>query len=75
MDISELKLVGLAEVATLFGVTKQVVANWRKRKPTFPEPLAELRSGPVWLTSVIMAWARTEGVIRRTKGGSAARRA
>src|SRR5260221_7773492 len=43
-----MELLGLAEIAALFGVTKQVVVNWRARKPYFPAPIAELRSGPAW---------------------------
>jgi chromosome partitioning protein len=51
-------LVGLAELAELFGVTKQVVTNWRSRKSGFPEPIADLKSGPVWSLDAMRAWAK-----------------
>src|SRR4051794_714266 len=57
-----MKLVGLAEMAEMFGVTRQVVANWKARKPTFPEPVAELKSGPVWEQSSVVAWAKSEKI-------------
>lgn len=41
-------VMGLAEVAELFGVRPNVVANWRKRRPDFPRPRFTLRMGPVW---------------------------
>ena len=43
-----MELVGLAEIAAIFGTTKQVVSNWRTRKPGFPPATAELKAGPVW---------------------------
>src|SRR5437763_16110846 len=55
-------LLGLAEIATLFGVTKQVVGNWRARRIDFPDPIAKLRSGPVWQKADIVAWAEAEGI-------------
>jgi chromosome partitioning protein len=57
-----MRLLGLAEIAEIFGVTRQVVANWKARKPTFPKPVAELKSGPVWHYEAIVAWAKTEKV-------------
>jgi chromosome partitioning protein len=57
-----MSLVGLAEIADLLGVTKQVVANWRSRKPDFPAPVVNLKSGPVWQVDTIAAWARNEGI-------------
>jgi chromosome partitioning protein len=57
-----MELLGLAEIAVLLGVTKQVVANWKARKPNFPKPMAELRSGPVWQKSEIVAWAEAEDI-------------
>lgn len=57
-----MNLLGLAEMADLFGVTKQVMTNWRSRKAGFPEPIAELKSGPVWSAEAITAWAGSEGL-------------
>ncbi|WP_315766724.1 MULTISPECIES: ParA family protein [unclassified Bradyrhizobium] len=55
-------LLGLAEIAALLGTTKQVVSNWRTRKPGFPHPVVELKSGPVWQREDIVRWAKREGV-------------
>jgi chromosome partitioning protein len=51
------ELLGLAEVAALLGVSKQAVANWRTRREDFPEPTAELKSGPIWNKDKIVEWA------------------
>ena len=42
------ELVGVYEIAEMAGVSRTVVSNWRVRDPRFPEPEAELRSGPVY---------------------------
>jgi chromosome partitioning protein len=57
-----MNLLGLAEIAELFDVTKQVVANWRTRKPNFPPPVVNLKAGPVWSREAIVAWATEEGL-------------
>lgn len=57
-----MKLVGLAEMADLLGITKQVLTNWRSRKTDFPKPMAELKSGPVWDLGQIREWAEAEGL-------------
>lgn len=57
-----MELLGLAEVADLLGVTKQNVANWRARRDDFPQPIATLKSGPVWSTQAISEWAEREGI-------------
>lgn len=44
----EQELLGIAEVAEIAGVTRQVVTNWRSRDAAFPDPIAELSSGPVF---------------------------
>jgi len=49
-------LLGLHEIATLADVGTPAVANWRKRFADFPAPVAELRSGPVFLDSQVKAW-------------------
>ena len=51
------ELLGLSEVASLIGVSKQVVVNWRVRYHDFPQPIAELKSGPVWSRDSVVAWA------------------
>ena len=57
LESADMKVVGLSEVAELFGVTKQVAANWKNRRDDFPKPIAELKSGPVWSHDDIAAWA------------------
>ncbi|MFL5737322.1 MAG: helix-turn-helix transcriptional regulator [Actinomycetota bacterium] len=44
--------VGVAEIAQILGVSKQRVYELRE-KPTFPQPVARLRSGPVWQRSML----------------------
>ena len=55
-------LVGASEVAEMLGVSKQTLINWRNRDSTFPEPVADLKSGPVWQRDEIVAWAKAAGV-------------
>lgn len=56
------EILGLQEVGDLAGVTSSAVANWRRRFPDFPPPLAELKSGPVFSGPSIRAWlARRAG--------------
>jgi hypothetical protein len=52
----ETNLIGVFEIAEMAGVTASAVANWRKRSPDFPAPLAELKSGPVFAESHIKKW-------------------
>src|SRR3984893_17610410 len=49
-------LIGVFEVAELANVSPSAVANWRKRFPDFPVPLAELKSGPVFSESQVKLW-------------------
>jgi hypothetical protein len=54
--------IGLYEIAALAEVTPSAVANWRKRFPDFPGPIADLKSGPVFQGGVIKAWlAKRQG--------------
>lgn len=50
-------LVGVAEIADLFGVSRQAASNWRERHADFPTPAASLKSGPVWELPDILTWA------------------
>jgi hypothetical protein len=58
------ELIGVAEVAQLFGVSRQRVSELRHRRG-FPTPVAELRAGPVWarpsLTVFLSTWERRPG--------------
>ena len=54
-------LIGVFEIAELANVSPSAVANWRKRFPDFPDPLAELKSGPVFSENQVKLWlARRE---------------
>lgn len=55
-------LLGLSEVADLFGTSRQTVSNWRQRRQGFPRPVADLRSGPIWRREALADWAKTNGV-------------
>lgn len=57
----ELRLVGIAEIAELAGLSRQAVANQRQRDSRFPAPVAELRSGPVFLEDQIRAYLLERG--------------
>ena len=56
--------VGVAEIAKLLGVSRQRVAELRKRTD-FPAPIAELAAGPVWtrtsLNHFVEGWPRKPG--------------
>jgi predicted DNA-binding transcriptional regulator AlpA len=49
------ELLGLAELAELYGVTKATASNWSRRH-TFPQPFQQLKMGPVWRKSDVIAW-------------------
>jgi chromosome partitioning protein len=55
-------LLGINEIAELAGVSRQAVANWRSRFPDFPQPIADLRAGPVFRGRQIRAWLRRRKV-------------
>jgi prophage regulatory protein len=53
--LSELRLVGLAEIAELLGVSKRTASRYVARAD-FPPPVAELAMGPIWLTEDVEKW-------------------
>ena len=56
------ELVGVNEIAEMAKVSRQAVANWRVRAVDFPEPIAELKSGPVFRRSQVRSWLRRRKV-------------
>jgi hypothetical protein len=52
-------VMGVAEVAKLFGVTPQRVYQLDQNHPDFPEPLARLKSGPVFCAVDVYEFLRT----------------
>jgi predicted DNA-binding transcriptional regulator AlpA len=56
-------LVGIAEIADMFGVARNTAWRW-SRRARFPEPLARLASGPVWRREEIEAWGAEQLPLR-----------
>lgn len=53
-------LVGIAEIAEMARVGPGAVANWRTRRRGFPEPVAELRAGPVFSRVAVRRWLKRQ---------------
>lgn len=54
------KWVGSAEIAEMFGISRQRVYQLTSR-PDFPEPMVRLKAGAVWVTAEVIAWAEARG--------------
>jgi predicted DNA-binding transcriptional regulator AlpA len=52
-------LIGLTEIAEMYGVTKNVASGWT-RKHDFPNPVHTLRMGPMWDQHKVRAWKTPE---------------
>jgi hypothetical protein len=48
-------LVGLTEIAEMYGVDKNTANGWR-RSPRFPSPVLHLAMGPAWDRNQVIAW-------------------
>lgn len=59
------RLVGVAEIAELAGSSRQAITNLRARDESFPAPLAELRSGPVFREANIREYLANRGRVMR----------
>lgn len=57
------ELVAIDEVAKIAGVSRQAVANWRKRFGNFPSPVAEWAAGPLFRRSQVRSWLRKRRVL------------
>ena len=72
------ELAGVAELAELFGVSRQRMSELRMRKD-FPAPLAELAAGPVWkvanLRRFLDSWERKPGRPHKAHPGEEGRAA
>ena len=51
-------LVGLSEIASMLGVTRQRASQLVRDYDDFPPPVAELAAGRVWETATVEAWAK-----------------
>jgi chromosome partitioning protein len=56
--MTQIELVGVAEIAAMAGVTKQAVSNWQHRHDGFPKPIQRLQTGPVWDKEAIARWIK-----------------
>ncbi len=54
------ELVGVAEIAALLGYSRQRV-NQLAKSEGFPEPVARLVIGRIWLRDDVEGWARATG--------------
>jgi hypothetical protein len=55
-------LVGAGEIADRLGLARpSLVHDWMRRYDEFPEPIARLKSGNVWLWPDVERWARRTG--------------
>ena len=52
----KLELVGVAEIADLLGVSRQRVHAIIRAYDDFPDPVAELSAGRIWLRSDVDDW-------------------
>lgn len=59
-------LVGTAEIAERLGLARpNVIHDWRRRYPDFPEPVAALKQALIWEWSAVKAWSRATGHPKR----------
>jgi hypothetical protein len=65
------RLVGLAEVAELFHVSKRTASRYVVRAD-FPPPVARLRAGPIWLEDDVRIWAAPVPPVKRGRPRKAA---
>lgn len=62
MEVAKkLDLVGVTEVREMLGVSRQRVHQLLRDDPTFPEPVAQLSAGRIWLRTDVERWARAGG--------------
>ena len=50
-------LVGAYEIAVRLGMARpQVIHEWRRRHPDFPEPVAALKTALIWDWNAVETW-------------------
>jgi predicted DNA-binding transcriptional regulator AlpA len=57
------ELVGVAEIADLFGITRQGVDKLIRTRDDFPAPIAVITAGRIWEREAVEQWARETGRI------------
>jgi len=71
--MNDLDLIGIYEIAELAGVSPPAVVNWRTRSNDFPNPIVELKSGPVFRRNDIKQWLRIRNGERQHMGSDGVR--
>ena len=61
MASRKLDLVGLTEIADMLNVSRQRVDQIARAGGTFPEPVAVITAGRIWMRSDVERWARRAG--------------
>jgi chromosome partitioning protein len=56
MDKTNIEVLGVAELASLAGVSRQMVRNWQRHSKDMPKPVARLACGPIWDGKEIREW-------------------
>jgi hypothetical protein len=65
--IDPAQLVGSGEIAERLGVARpQVVHDWRRRHPDFPEPVAKLKTAMNWYWPDVEEWAIRTGRLSKS---------
>lgn len=57
LGMSPDEVVGLTEIAKIFGVTKRTAVRYREL-PDFPQPIARLSAGHIWRRADVETWGR-----------------
>lgn len=53
----EIELGGVGEISEEFGVPRSTISMWNTRRVAgFPEPLAHLKSGPIYDMAAVRRW-------------------
>ena len=67
VDVTD--LIGSAEIAHRLGAKRpELIHDWRRRHPDFPQPVAWLRIGLVWAWPDVERWAKSTGRLPETRG-------
>jgi chromosome partitioning protein len=52
------QFVGIKEMARIYAVSSATITNWIKQSPQFPQPVAILKTGPVFGSKQVENWRR-----------------
>lgn len=67
------ELVSVAEIADAAGVSRGLVSQWSRRDLGFPDPVAHLALGPLWLWPDVAAWLTATNRTQRADGATVRR--